>query len=315
MRHDARRDAERGGHVTLEQRSGADRICVADDRARPHELAAFESDPLPRDDRRHLDSRSDDRAVLARRVCDAERDATHATLDERPAADEPEAVVRVDPRRAGLARAGERPDDALAVQGGPEALVLHVPLDDVGDRRVEHHVARLGIAGEQLLELGAVGRRPDPHVATRAAPQSFTDALEQRLVVVEPVDVGRRDRLHRGGSARGVVPLEQRRPVLERGPLRRVDHERAIAVARQIELVDHERVEQPHQVRARAHHEPVVGERALERAGTTEVIAPLEDEDGAPRPRQVRGRGEPVVPTADHDDVPVARSKLRDRRR
>ena len=102
---------------------------------------------------------------------------------KRPAADEPEAVVRVDRRGAGIARTGERPDDALAVEGGAEALVLDVPLDDVGDRRVEHHVTRLGIVGEQLLERGAVGRGPDPDVAARSEPEPVADALEQRLVV------------------------------------------------------------------------------------------------------------------------------------
>ncbi len=97
-------------------------------------------------------------------------------------------------------------------------------------------------------------------------------------------------------------------------PLRRVDDERPVPVLRELELLDDQRVQQPDEVGARAHHEPVVGERALERARAAELVAPLEDEDGLAGAREVRRGGESVVPTADDHDVPVARGELGDRR-
>ena len=79
-----------------------------------------------------------------------------------------------------------------------------------------------------------------------------------------------------------VVPLNERGAVFERCPLGRVDGEGAVAAAGKIELVDHQRVEQPDEVRARAHHEALVGEGSLEGARATELVASLQDEHRRP---------------------------------
>ena len=104
-------------------------------------------------------------------------------------------MVRVDPGRPRVAGPGERADDPLAVQRGAQPLVGHVPLDDVGDRSVQHDLERLVVVGEELLERGAVGRVADPGVAERAAPQAFADPVEQRVVA-------RRSRRRRAATAR-----------------------------------------------------------------------------------------------------------------
>ena len=102
-----------------------------------------------------------DRARVARGVGEQERHPADPALHERPAADEAEAVMGVDPRGPGVARAGERPDHALAVQGGAQPLVVHMALDDIGDRRVEQHLERLRVVGEERLR-ARHDRAPSP---------------------------------------------------------------------------------------------------------------------------------------------------------
>jgi hypothetical protein len=68
---------------------------------------------------------------------------------------------------AGIARAGPSTDDPLAVEGGAQALVGHVPFDDVGDRGLEHHLDGLPVVVQQLLQLGPPGGGPDPGVVLR----------------------------------------------------------------------------------------------------------------------------------------------------
>jgi hypothetical protein len=112
------------------------------------------------------------------------------------------------------------------------------------------------------------------------------------------------------GRAVFVEPLRERRAVLERGPLGRVAQERAVAVPRQRELLDHQRVQQADEVRARADHEAGIAERAFERARAADLIAPLDYEHRPARPSEVGGGGEPVVTGADDDGVPCLRRQL-----
>ena len=86
------------------------------------------------------------------------------------------------------------------------------------------------------------------------------------------------------------------------------------AAPAQVELGDHELVEQADDVRARAHDEALVGERALERAGAAQALAALEHEHRAAGAREVGRRGQAVVAAADDDRVPVARGELGQRR-
>src|SRR5581483_11920888 len=83
----------------------------------------------------------DHRPGLRGRLGQGQRDPAHAALDVAPGAgaavQRAERVEGVDGGRAGIPGPGERADDALAVEGGAEAVVGDVALDDVGDRRVE----------------------------------------------------------------------------------------------------------------------------------------------------------------------------------
>ena len=95
----------------------------------------------------------------------------------------------VDPRGPGVARTRERPDHTLTVQGGAQPLVVHMTLDDIGDRRVEQHLERFRVVGEQRFELGTIGCVTEPQVAARAAAQPVVDACEKGVVGEETVDV------------------------------------------------------------------------------------------------------------------------------
>src|SRR5439155_10366604 len=130
------------------------------------------------------------------------------------------------------------------------------------------------------------------------------DSPEQLDVRDVPLEVAGSEGVDLLGGAILVEPLRERRAVLERRPLGRVADERSVPVPRQLELLDHERMEQPDEVRARADHETWIAERPLERARATDLIAPLEHEHRPARPRQVGGGGEPVVTAADDDGVP-----------
>ena len=113
------------------------------------------------------------------------------------------------------------------------------------------------------------------------------------------------------GLGAGVVePLAERRAVRERDPQVGVGDVDLEAALRELELVDHEVVEQAHDVGARAHDEVGVGERALERARAAEPLAALEHEHRLAGPGEVGRAGQPVVAAADHDGVPVARGEL-----
>ena len=118
------------------------------------------------------------------------------------------------------------------------------------------------------------------------------------------------------GLGPGVVePLAEGGAVLERDPEIRVGDEEAQAAAAEVELAHHQLVEQADDVGAGADDVTVVGEGALEGAGAAEPLAALENEDAAPGPRQVGGRGEAVVAAADDDHVPLAGGEVAERLR
>ena len=113
-------------------------------------------------------------------------------------------------------------------------------------------------------------------------------------------------------GAIGIGPLREVRAVLERAPEVRVGDEHAVAVPHEVELVDHPLVEQPDDVRARAHRVALVLERPLERARAPELLAALEHEHRLPGLRQVgRGRGSPLwpPPTSTASQVVLASSE------
>ena len=145
-------------------------------------------------------------------------------------------------RRAGVARPGPGADDPLTVQGGAQPLVAHVVLHHLGDGGIEDDADGFGVAAEQLLDLGPVGRVADPGVASPVA-QRGADAVEQRLVGLISLDVAGCELGHGGGTSLRVVPQRDRRAILERAPHVGVDELDAIAPVAQPELVDHQRVQ------------------------------------------------------------------------
>ena len=80
-------------------------------------------------------------------------------------------------------------------------------------------------------------------------------------------------------GARVVEPLAEGGAVLERHPEVRVGHPVAQAAPPQLELADHQVVEQADDVGAGADHVALVVERPLEGAGAAEPLAALEHED------------------------------------
>ena len=192
----------------------------------------------------------------------------------------------MDAGRAGVAGPGPGADDALAVQGGAQPLVADVVLHHLGDGRLEDDVDGLGVAAEELLDLGPVGGVADPGVAPTVA-QRAADAVEQGLVGLVALHVARRELGHGGGAAIGVVPQGDRGAVLERAPQVGVHELDPVPAVAQPELVDHERVQQADRVGARAHEPAGSGK------GCSSVQAP-------PEPvRAARGRARCVRPGRD----------------
>ena len=218
---------------------------------------------------------------------------------------------------AWIAGAGERADDPLAVEGGAEAFVGHVPFDDVGDRGVEQDLDQLGIVAQSFLEFGAGRRGAEPGVGRLAvvASEGPPDAAEERLVGQVAVDIAGRDLGHAGRGPGRVVPQDERGAVVERAPQVRVDRLHPVAPPPQAELLDDQRVEQPDEVGAGAHHESLVGERRFQRARPSELAPPLEHQHRPPGPGQVGGGGQPVVARPDDDHVPRPAGGVADRRR
>ena len=214
------------------QGDGALRIGIRDHGPGAHHLAAFEAHTFPGQHRRHGHSRRQDRTRLARRVGQRERDLAHAAVDVAPcpgpAFEAARGVHQMDPGRPAVAGAGVGADDALAVQGGPQALVADVVLHHVGDGRLEDDVDRLTVARQEVLELTPVGRVAHPRVAPAVA-QSSSDPVEQLLVGAVALDVAGGELCHGRRAAGRIVPQRDRGAVLERAPQVGVDELYAVA--------------------------------------------------------------------------------------
>ena len=305
------------GDAVLAQGHGSFGIGVGHDGSGPDRLTAFEHHALAGQHGGHGHARGHDGSGLDGGVGQRERHLAHAAVDVSPcpgpALERARGVHEMHPRRARVAGPGPGADDPLAVQGGAQPLVAHVVLDDIRDGRLEDDVDGLGVAAQELLDLGPVRRVADPGVASTVA-QRAADPVEERLVGLEALHVAGRQLGDGGGTAIRVVPQRDRGAVLERAPQVGVHELDAIATVAQPELVDDQGVQQADGVRAGAHDPGRIGKRLFERAGSPEPVAPLEDEHAASSPGEIGSRGEPVVPAADHHDVPMPSSQLRDRR-
>ncbi len=194
------------------------------------------------------------------------------------------------------------------------ALVGEVGVEHLGDRGLEDEVDHLPRAAEHRLDLLAARAVADPGVALALA-QLAADLVEELLVgpVAGDVLLGDAELAQAGVGSLIVEPLAEGGAVLERHPEVRVCDPVAKAAALELELADHELVEQPDHVRARADDEALVGERTLQRGRPAEALAAFEHEHPAPGAGQVGGGGEPVVTAPDDDRVPVALGELGDR--
>ena len=255
-------------------------------------------------------------ARLQGRLGDREADHPHAALDVAPHRALPLEVALVvhqlDRGRPGLVGAAPGADDPLAVEGGLQALVGEVVVEDVGDGGLEHEVDHRLVATQDLLDLAASGSVPDPGVALALA-ELDPDLVEELLVGPVALLVGLRDpelvQVRLGALV--VEPLAEGGAVVKGDPEVGVGREEAQAAPAQAELVDHDVVEQPDDVGARADHVTGIRERALEGAGAAESLAALEDQHALAGARQVGSRGEPVVAAADDDRVPVRGPRAR----
>ena len=184
-------------------------------------------------------------------------------------------------RGALVVRARPGADDALAEERVLEALVVHVVVEDLGDRGLEDDVDHRLLAVQELLQLGARRRLADPGVALAGA-QALADLVEEVLVgpvalLVLGADAERVEVALRAGV---VEPLAEAGAVGERDPQVGVGDVDVEAALLELQLADDEVVEQADDVGAGADDEVGVGERALERAGAAEPLAALEHEDG-----------------------------------
>ena len=104
-----------------------------------------------------------------------------------------------------------------------------------------------------------------------------------------------------------VEELGERGAVGKRAPEVRIGGHDPVAVAAEIELANDALVKQADHVGAGADQIAIVAERLLQRAGTAELVAALEDQDLLAGKREVGSRGQPVMAAADDDRVPLPR--------
>ena len=165
-------------------------------------------------------------------------------------------------------RAGVRADDALTEERVLHALVVDVVVEHIGDRRVEEDVDHPLVVTEQRLELVARRGVADPGVAAPGA-QPLPHLVEDVLVRPVAVDVVARQphRVEARLRLRVVEPLprtSRRRETAPTGSGRR--RTPRVRVWRRSSSSITTLIEQPDDVRARAHDVALVGERPLERA-------------------------------------------------
>ena len=220
------------------------------------------------------------------------------------------------PRSRGPAKV---PIVPLAGERVAQPLVVDEALEHRGDRFLEGDRDQLASPPSAASISPRLGDGALPGVAGRTGAQQVADpSRRRRREARDALDVALGEALvaQVGGRLRAVDERRRR----SRRPAN--GHQRLgsagvdpVAVARELELGDHHRVEQADDVGAGADHEALVGERALEGRGAAELLAALADQDPLAGAGEVGGRGEPVVPAADDDRVPVAARELGDRRR
>ena len=310
----------RHGTRALEHAERALRVGVAHHRAGPEQLATGETHAFTGKDLGHLDPAGECRAGLGRGFGEGEADHAHAAPHVAPHRALPLEVALVvhqlHGRRAPVTGAGVGADHALTEERVLDALVADVVVEHVRDRRLEEDVDHPLVVAEHGLELVAGGRVPDPAVPAPGA-QQLAHVVEDLLVRPVAVDVGggEAERLQPRLRAGVVVPLGQRRAVLEGCPQVGIGHEHLEPAAAQVELVDDHGIEQADDVRAGAHDVAVVREGAFEGACAPQPLAALQHQDRPAGAGQIGRAGQSVVSASDHHRVPLAGGQLRHRGR
>ena len=306
--------------VVAQHREGSLRVGVGDHDRGADQLTALDLDPLAREDPRHRDAGGNRGAALLRRLGDRERDPPHAALDIAPHRPPPQQVALVvhQPHRgrAGVAGPGEGADHALAEERVLDALVVDVAVEGLGDRLLEHDRDRLVVVAQELLQLRAGRGGAHPGIA-RPGAKHPAQPLEQLFVGVKAPDVPLREAVltEVGGGALPIDEQPHRAAIGQRAPQVGVGHQDPVAVALELELADHQAVEQADDVGAGADQVARVRKRLLQRARSADPLPSLEHQHRAAGSRQIGGSREPVVPPADHDRVPVPGGQLAERGR
>ncbi len=314
------RPPRRIGGLAQQAQRGA-RIGVGYDHRRMDALAALQLDTLAGQNAGHRHTRGHHRAQVAGDIAKDKRHHPHAPAHVAPGSGQaalPAArVVEVHRGRAFIERAGKGADHALAQVGHLQTLVGQVALDVVHHRPVEHQADRLVVALEPLLDLLAARRFTEPQVgrrkrfACRACRTQRVAGTAHHIAHRAPAGQVLRRKAQQLGLA-GVVVLRQLdvAAILER-------HEHAgsggcpvIAPGREIELLDHQGMQQPAQVRTGRDREARPG--LLQRAGAADPLAGFQHQHFLAGARKVGGAGQSVVARADHDDVPALGGQVLD---
>ncbi len=192
-------------------------------------------------------------------------------------------------------------------------FVIEEPLDVLDHRPLEQELAGVLIALEPLLDPLASRSRADPEVPLARRAQGVAEpALDvvHRPPAAQVAGVEAADFL----LALSVVLAElEARPVVERHEHPRAGGDPPESSTGQAQLLDHQRVQEPDEVRAR--RDPIPRPDLFERASPADPLAGLQDEHPLARPGQIRRAGQPIMPRPHDDHVPGPGRHLPDRHR
>ncbi len=244
--------------------------------------------------------------------------------DEAPrserAVDLAHVVMEEHVRGAGRAHAEERPDDAGSRHRGLEHVGLEPLIEEVhGAHRHELDLVVLVLVAQRLKAAAEVHQVHQParierggirrgHVQDRLDEPSHLDHRLAVLVVRFGVD----PRMPRDLPARLRVIVHAPQIIAARHRRERaVERQNLEAVLRQVELADDLGPQQRHDVRA--HRVLEAGVDLLGHRRAAEHVAALEHQHLPAGAREVRRAHQPVVAAANHDDVVVGHSRVRNR--
>ena len=186
----------------------------------------------------------DDRPCLSSRVAHQERDHAHSTAHVTPSTRLAEhasrGVVEVDARRAGIARTGVRPDDALAEVRHLEALIVEEMLDIFEHRPLEEQFVRLFVAPQPCVDVFLRWQWTDPDVARALGAKRFAQAALHVDHCLPACEIAGSETADFSLALGIVVPQLDARAVFERDEHPAGSGEPFEAALRERQLLDHQ---------------------------------------------------------------------------